>query len=74
MPFLLRGLDLPDVGMRINVIITLLAATEGGDQAALIAEHSSTLVTAMLANSKLQEPTSMVRMLVAACDAPLNIS
>ncbi|GLB41862.1 putative RNAPII transcription regulator C-terminal [Lyophyllum shimeji] len=66
MPLVLRGLELPDFDIRADVIDTLLAAAEG-DVAAqnLVTEHTSTLVTAMLKNSMVNEMPS-VRVRTAA--------
>ena len=63
-PLLLRGLELPDNAIRNNVIDTFLAAAEGeSPEKNLVSEHSSTLVTSMLKNSKLDELSSTVRSL-----------
>lgn len=63
-PLLLRGLELSDNAIRNNVIDTFLAAAEGeSPEKNLVSDHSSTLVNAMLKNSKLDEFTSTVRSL-----------
>lgn len=60
MPLLLRGLALPDLAMRADVIETLSNAAEDpvnsgeGIQTA-ISEHSSSLVTAMLKNGQMHD-------------------
>lgn len=61
MPLLLRGLDLPDTGIRANVIDTFVSAV-GAESAELnvISEHASTLVSAMLKNSSVSEMSSTV--------------
>ncbi|RDB23653.1 MMS19 nucleotide excision repair [Hypsizygus marmoreus] len=60
MPLLLRGLELPDVDIRADVIKTLLAAAEGdASEQSLVSEHASTLVTYMLKNSMVEEMSSM---------------
>jgi RNAPII transcription regulator C-terminal len=65
MPLLLRGLDLPDVNMRIDVIKTLQStaqddATSGETVQAAVSEHAASLVTAMLKNSRALEQSSSV--------------
>lgn len=65
MPLLLRGLDLPDTYMRIDVIETLQSAaqdatTTGGTVQAAISEHAPSLVTAMLKNTRTPEQPSSV--------------
>jgi DNA repair/transcription protein MET18/MMS19 len=63
MPLLLRGLDLPDVNMRIDVIETLQSATHatsGEPVQTAVSEHAPSLVTAMLKNSRVQEQSSNV--------------
>lgn len=65
MPLFLRGLDLSDVNMRVNVIETLQSAaqdaTSGEPVHTAVSEHAPSLVTAMLKNSRLQEQSSNVR-------------
>ncbi|KAF9508163.1 hypothetical protein BS47DRAFT_1350735 [Hydnum rufescens UP504] len=53
MPFLLRGLDVPDEEMRANIINTLnaVAKDESSSQVNVISEHASTIVTALLRNA-----------------------
>ena len=65
MPLLLRGLDLPDSNMRIDVIETLQSAAQdmatfGETVQASVSEHAPSLVTAMLKNSRAQEQSSSV--------------
>ncbi|KAF8489304.1 ARM repeat-containing protein [Gautieria morchelliformis] len=68
MPLLLRGLDLPDVDMRVDVIKTLQStardgATSGDTVQAAVSEHAASLVTAMLKNSRaLEQSSSRLRM------------
>lgn len=51
MPLLLRGLDLPDVEMRVNVVETLLKVSRDETrEPGIITEHASTIVTALLKN------------------------
>lgn len=64
MPLLIRGLDLPDVGIRTDIINTLLAVADSGAQGST-AEHSSTLVSVMLKNSLPQDLTSAVSLSVS---------
>ncbi|KZT25249.1 ARM repeat-containing protein [Neolentinus lepideus HHB14362 ss-1] len=65
-PLLLRGLQLRDSDIRVNVISTLHAATDSDTNGSnILAEHVGTLVTAMLENSKVQEMPSF-RVRVAA--------
>jgi len=63
---LLRGLDLPDMEIRANVINTLVSVVgaEPTEQNT-ISEHASTLVSTMLRNSMASEMSSM-RVRVAA--------
>jgi hypothetical protein len=65
MPLLLRGLDLPDMEIRANVINTLVSVVgaEPTEQNT-ISEHASTLVSTMLRNSMASEMSSMVRLIV----------
>jgi len=61
-PLLLRGLDLPDVDIRGNVIETLIAVAEDeSPEKNIVSEHSATLVNLMLKNSKVEETSSVVR-------------
>ncbi|THH09922.1 hypothetical protein EW145_g1685 [Phellinidium pouzarii] len=58
MPYLIRGLDLPDTGIRTNIINTLsTVAADGGE--ACTQEHANTLVSLMLKNILPQELTSV---------------
>lgn len=61
MPLLIRGLGLPDVKIRADVIDTLLAAVrkEPAEDPS-ISEHATTLVSAMLSNCTASETSSMV--------------
>lgn len=69
MPLLLRGLDLPDIDIRANVIDTFLAAAEGDSpEQSIVSEHASTLVSAMLKNSLVQEMPSTVSGLTSPLD------
>lgn len=67
MPYLLRGLDLPDENMRANVIETLLsvAKDESPSRTDIISEYASTIVAALLRNGD-QELTRSPRLRVAA--------
>ncbi|KDQ18893.1 hypothetical protein BOTBODRAFT_28377 [Botryobasidium botryosum FD-172 SS1] len=66
MPLLLRGLDLPDVEMRANVVETLISiSTDETKEPGLISEHASTIVTALLKNC-LPNDMSSTRLRVAA--------
>ncbi|PPQ62900.1 hypothetical protein CVT24_006298 [Panaeolus cyanescens] len=59
-PLLLRGLDLEDPSVKVDVIETLLAVAEGDSpERSLVAEHSTTLVKAMLRNSNVQSTPSL---------------
>ncbi|KIJ55124.1 hypothetical protein M422DRAFT_23773 [Sphaerobolus stellatus SS14] len=63
MPFLLRGLDLPDLSMRADVIETLSSAAEDKTSSseaikAAVSEHAPSLITAMIKNGQLQEVSS----------------
>ncbi|KAH8111038.1 ARM repeat-containing protein [Phellopilus nigrolimitatus] len=58
MPYLIRGLDLPDIGIRINIINTLSAVADSGGQGPT-QEHANTLVSVMLKNALPQELTSV---------------
>lgn len=64
MPLLLRGLDLPDMEIRANVIDTLVSAVgaEPTEQST-ISEHASTLVSTMLRNSMASGMSSTVRLI-----------
>jgi DNA repair/transcription protein MET18/MMS19 len=63
MSFLLRALDLPDEDLRADVIDILTAAAEGDVQEPnVMAEHASTLVSAMLKNAHVQNMPSTVRL------------
>ncbi|KZV92361.1 hypothetical protein EXIGLDRAFT_710205 [Exidia glandulosa HHB12029] len=49
MPLLIRALDLPDMGLKLNVIETLLAAAkDGSTESGLLSERATALVDAML--------------------------
>jgi DNA repair/transcription protein MET18/MMS19 len=52
MPLLMRGLDLPDPGLRANVLDTLNDATSDGTLSSIISDYASNLVTIMLKLSK----------------------
>ena len=64
MPLLLRGLDLPESNMRIDVIETLQSAAQdmitSQSIRATVSEHAPSLVTAMVKNSWAQEQQSSV--------------
>jgi DNA repair/transcription protein MET18/MMS19 len=62
-PFLLRGLDVPDEEMRANTINTLntVAKDESSSQVDVITEHASTIVTALLRNADYEITKSPVR-------------
>ena len=62
MPLLLRGLDLPDADIRASVIDTLLAAANpaGTPETAIISEHATSLVSAMLRNCMVDKIPSIV--------------
>lgn len=61
MPLLLRGLDLPDYDIRVNVIQTLLAVADNGSKEnSFIAEHASSLVSTMLRNSMVEHTPAVV--------------
>ncbi|KAF8517882.1 ARM repeat-containing protein [Hysterangium stoloniferum] len=62
MPLLLRGLDLPDMEIRADVIETLHSATKdtgavGETVQNAVSEHAGSLVTAMLKNAHIQGPS-----------------
>ena len=61
MPVLLRALDLLDNDLRADVI-DILATTAEGDirEPNVIAEHASTLVSAMLKNARVEDMSSTV--------------
>jgi len=64
MPLLLRGLDLPDADIRASVIDTLLAAANSAStpETAIISEHATSLVSAMLRNCMVNQiPSIRVR-------------
>ncbi|KAI0339641.1 ARM repeat-containing protein [Trametopsis cervina] len=65
LPLLLRGLDLPDHSIRVNVIETLLSVAEPSSQPNIVADHATSLVDIMLKNSTVQTMPS-VRVRVAA--------
>lgn len=61
MPLLLRGLDLPDHEIRINVIETLLAVADStSKENNVVVEHAASLVSTMLRNSMYKEMPSSV--------------
>ena len=63
MPFLLRGLDLPDEDLRANIIdILTVAAEDDVQEPNVMVEHASTLVSAMLKNAHAQYMPSTVRL------------
>ena len=67
MPLLLRGLELPDANMRVDVIETLQSAATSGELVqAAVSEHAPSLVAAMLQNCQPQEQSSNVGFLVNA--------
>ncbi|KAF7798029.1 hypothetical protein EIP86_009241 [Pleurotus ostreatoroseus] len=62
MPLLLRGLELPDYEIRVNVIQTLSAVADStSKENGFVVEHASSLVTTMLKNSTVENMPSMVR-------------
>jgi DNA repair/transcription protein MET18/MMS19 len=65
-PFLLRGLELPDAEIRGNAIAIFIANAEGGPpEESMISEHSSTLVNSMLKNCRVDD-MSIVSVRVSA--------
>ena len=61
MPLLLRGLNLPDNGIRAGVIDTLIATTDPNNKEnELISKYAGSLVTVMLKNSKAEDMPSPV--------------
>ena len=73
MPLLLRGLDLPDHEIRVNVINTLLAVADTKSQEnSVIAEHATSLVTTMLRNSVAKEMPSVVSSATTKCTRSLT--
>lgn len=66
MPILLRGLDLEDVELRVNIFETLLQVAKdtadlGAANTGPLAEHAGSLVRASLTNSLSSEETTPVR-------------
>lgn len=53
MPYLLRGIDLPDQEMRANVINTLItvAEEESAGEADILADHASSIIASLLKNA-----------------------
>jgi DNA repair/transcription protein MET18/MMS19 len=50
---LLRGLELPNADIRADIIQVFISVANGGDAIhRIISEHATTLVSAMLLNSK----------------------
>jgi len=64
-PFLLRGLELPDAEIRADAIAIFIATAEGESlEKPMISEYSSTLVNLMLKNSRIDDmPLVSVRIL-----------
>ena len=62
MPLLLRGLDLPDAEIRVNVIDTLLAVADptAKNSNDIVSEHASSLVATMLKNGTARDMPSVV--------------
>ena len=61
MPLLLRGLELPDFAIRVNVIQTLSAVADStSKENNFVVEHASSLVATMLKNSTVEHMPSMV--------------
>lgn len=61
MPLLLRGLDLPDYEIRVNVMQTLLAVTDNASKEnSFVVEHASSLVSTMLRNSMVEHMPAVV--------------
>ncbi|XP_006461777.1 hypothetical protein AGABI2DRAFT_185880 [Agaricus bisporus var. bisporus H97] len=59
-PLLIRGLELPDTDIRLNIIDTFLVAAEGDSpEHCLITGHAPTLVDLMLKNSNMSEMPSL---------------
>lgn len=80
MPFLLRGIDLPEAEMKIGVIETLISVAEeesgrpalagqsggaGQNQKDVISEHAGTIVTNLLKNIEARENPSTVSIIAA---------
>ncbi|KAF8308312.1 hypothetical protein DL93DRAFT_2231691 [Clavulina sp. PMI_390] len=53
MPFVLRGIDLPDEDLRTNVINTLIsvAEEESAGEADILADHATSIITSLLKNA-----------------------
>jgi DNA repair/transcription protein MET18/MMS19 len=71
MPLLIRGLEVPDADVRANVIETLHASASAKEKdndndtgRNVFAEHTSTLVSAMIKNSDFKKMHSVVRCLI----------
>lgn len=62
MPYLLRGLELPEEDMRVNVINTLISVVEeeSAGEADIISEHATTIITTLLKNADHNVTTSPV--------------
>jgi len=61
MPLLIRGLELPDLSLRLNVIQTLqTAATDLTVDATTLAERAPALAETMLKTAALTEPSALV--------------
>ncbi|TFK74969.1 ARM repeat-containing protein [Pluteus cervinus] len=59
-PLLLRGLELPDPEIRVNVIGTFQAAAEGDpSEQSIVEEHALTLVSSMLKNCMVDQMPAM---------------
>lgn len=67
MPYLIRGLDLPDTEIRVNIIDTLTAVASGGTHEPT-QEHANTLVSIILRNALSQETSSTVRLVFRSTD------
>ena len=79
MPLLLRGLDLPDMGMRADVIETLYSTTRdesspGEAVQAAMSEHAPSLVIAMLKNGMMHELSLSVGFLLPSTGRCLSIA
>jgi DNA repair/transcription protein MET18/MMS19 len=61
MPLLIRSLDLPEPEIRASIIDTLYSSASGGNQQKIVAEHVSTLISAMLKNCHVADMSSSVR-------------
>jgi len=67
MPFLIRGLELPDPEIRANILQTFISVADSSDNSSstdgkdALSEHATTLVSIALQNAVVRDLTSVVR-------------